>query len=155
MEKLQIPPDETGYTIKDGTETVATILKGGAARYRRDIKNSSSMLSAQWTTDREGYKYLRLFYRLITENCANPFLIDLMVDDYELTEHVVNFVPGSMVLESVSGFTHVVKADLEIRPQATASLQATYLELYKSFGSDITLFEDMFNTVININMARL
>ena len=155
MDKLILPPDETGYSIKDGIEVVATQLKGGAARYRKDIKNSTSQLSVQWTTDREGFKYLRLFYRLVATNGATPFLIDLIVDDYELTEHVANFIPGSMTIDTVSGFTFVVKAELEIKPQATAELQSAYLELYKSFGSDIAKFEEMFNTIINVNLPRL
>lgn len=155
MDKLMLPPDESGYSIKDGVEVVATQLKGGAARYRKDIKNSTSQLSVQWTTDREGFKYLRLFYRLVAANGATPFLIDLIVDDYELTEHVANFIPGTMTIDAISGLTFVVKADLEIKPQDNSALQGSYLELYKSFGSDISKFEDIFNTIININLPRL
>lgn len=155
MEKFLIPPDEEGYSFSKGQEVIAIALKGGISSYRKDIKNASSRLSVQWTLDREGYKYFNLFFGLSINNGADPFLIDLLMDSYELTEHVVYFIPGTRKLAKTSGFTFIVEAELEVRMNQPTTNDNMYLEAYKRLGNGVFYYEDLFNTTINHKFPNL
>lgn len=113
LPKLFITPDSDSYSVVDGKEVLGVQLDGGAGRYRRDIVGASSTITVKWTTDAEGYLTLRDFYDS-TGKGANPFLIDLIWEAPELTEHQAHFIPGSFKLDGQEGRTYIVSAELEV-----------------------------------------
>lgn len=154
--KFIIPPDNSAYSVTDGKEIVATQLDGGAARYRQDIIGATSTVNVSWILGRNEYKYLRSFYRGITGKGATPFLIDLILDDFELTEHKVYFIPGSMQLTGQKGLTHWVSAQLEVYPNEDTD-KGNFAYIYNEFGSiEVFIYaEDKLNTIVNINWPQV
>lgn len=150
ISKLIIPPDNSSYTVADGKEVVSTVLDGGAARYRRDILGATSTVSATWILGRDEYKYLRSFYRGVTQKGALPFLIDLVLDSFELTEHKAYFLPGSMQLTGQKGLTHWVSAQLEVYPKEDID-NGDFASVYSEFGNipNFLLNEDILQVVVN------
>lgn len=150
ISKLIIPPDNSSYTVADGKEVVSTVLDGGAARYRRDILGATSTVSVTWILGRDEYKYLRSFYRGVTQKGALPFLIDLVLDSFELTEHKAYFLPGSMQLTGQKGLTHWVSAQLEVYPKEDID-NGDFASVYSEFGNipNFLLNEDILQVVVN------
>jgi hypothetical protein len=148
MQKFVIPPDNSQYSATDGKEVVATQLDGGAARYRRDIIGATSTVNVAWILDTIDYKYLRSFYRGLTGKGASPFLIDLILDEAELTEHKVYFVPGSMQLTGQKGLTYWVSAQLEVYPNEDTDNGNAAL-MYNAMGKNWQKFEDKLNDIVN------
>ena len=117
LTKFTIAPNQAGYTAKDGKETLYVKLDGGAGRFRSDVLNSASMVNVQWTFNKEEYRYFRAFYNSVTQSGALPFLIDLILDSDELTEHEARFMPDSISVGNIvatQNFT--VSAMLEVTP---------------------------------------
>lgn len=148
MTKFIIPPDNSAYSVTDGKEVVATQLDGGAARYRRDIIGATSTVAVSWILGRDEYLYLRSFYRGITGKGAVPFLIDLILDDYELTEHKAYFIPGSMQLTQQKGLTHWVSAQLEVVPNEDTD-KGDFAYIYNALGSSWKLWLDKLDVIVN------
>lgn len=113
MEKLELAPDDDGYTVTPSSEVILTVVEGGPSRVRRDLLGSSTKVTCTWTVGEEDYQYLRAFY-LASLSGASKFRLDLIVDTPEPVERVVRFLSGSMKLRSQSAFTYVVTAELEV-----------------------------------------
>lgn len=148
MTKFIIPPDNSAYSATDGKEVVATQLDGGAARYRRDIIGATSTVNASWVLGRDEYKYLRSFYRGITGKGATPFLIDLILDEYEPIEHKVYFIPGSMQLTAQKGLTHWVSAQLEVYPNEDTD-NGDFAYIYGAIGPNWATLLDKLDVIVN------
>jgi hypothetical protein len=137
LTKFAIAPNQSGYSVKDGKETLSAKLDGGTSRYRRDVLNSSSMVNVQWTLNQEEFRYFRAFYNGTTVSGSLPFLIDLVLDLGELTEHEAYFVPDSVQTNQVvatQNFT--VSAQLEVKPTPEdAEHDSTLVMLYNEYGS--------------------
>jgi phage pi2 protein 07 len=146
--KFIIPPDSSAYSVSDGNEVVSTKLDGGASRYRRDMIGATSTVNVSWILGRDEFKYLRSFYRGITGKGAEPFLIDLILDDYELTEHVVHFVEGSMQLTSQKGLTYWVSAQLEVTPNEDLD-NGGFAYVYNEFGANWQYNLDQLQIIVN------
>tara|TARA_Y100001973_G_C5206110_1_gene341641 strand:+ start:471 stop:947 length:477 start_codon:yes stop_codon:yes gene_type:complete len=153
MNKMTIPPDQSGYSVTDGNEVVATKLDGGASRYRRDILGATSTVTVQWSVGPDVYRYLRAFYKTATANGSSPFLIDLLLDEPSLTEHKAYFVPGSMRLQSQKGLQYVVAAQLEVTPDLpdTAYDEAIVL-MYEEYGTDAPAFLNQLEQLANVDL---
>lgn len=148
MQKFVIPPDNSQYSATDGKEVVGTQLDGGAARYRRDIIGATSTVNVAWILGTNDYKYLRSFYRGITGKGATPFLINLILDEFELTEHKAYFVPGSLQLTQQKGLTYWVSAQLEVYPNEDTD-NGSFAYMYNAMGPDWQKFEDKLNVIVN------
>lgn len=141
MYKLTIPPNKEGYSVTGGTEVIGVQLDGGASRYRRDVIGATSRVSVQWSLSQGAYDYMRAFYRTATVNGSAPFLVDLLMDEPQLTEHTVYFVPGSMKLSGVAGLTHYVSAELEVYPKPRdEEYDIALLMLYTEYGDNVAQF---------------
>jgi len=150
LDKLMIPPDKNGYSFADGTETISIKLDGGLSRYRKDVLKSSFVVNVQWTIGEKDYRYLRSFYRGITESGSKAFLMDILVDrGCELTEHECFFIPGSFTTNNVSGETFTVSAQIECKLVGLADTDQEYVYWYNAFGGYTIYYEDLFNTIIN------
>lgn len=157
LTRLNLPPDQTGYSVTDGNEVLSAKLDGGASRFRRDILGSTSNVTVQWSVGPQEYKYLRSFYKAFLSSGSKPFSIELIVDEADLTEHKAYFVPGSMRLQSQSGLQYVVAAQLEIYPlELDIEQETNFVILFSEFGKNwesvFPIFEDDFNTIINFSL---
>lgn len=132
--ELVIPPDQAGYAASDGSEVVSAKLDGGASRRRRDIIGATSTVNVAWTCNEPKFKYLRSFYRAVTQSGATPFNVGLLLDEPEITMHKAYFVSGSMQLQSQRGLTYVVVAQLEVYPLPVKQSDANYVEFYNALG---------------------
>lgn len=156
VQKLVLPPDQSGYAVTDGEEVLRQQLDGGRGRYRRDIINSSSMVNVQWSVGPENYQYLRSFYKVLSRT-SEPFKIDLYVDSPVLTEHDANFVPNTMRLLSQSGLTFVVGCQLEIMPIDTEEFDNSLLELVGIYGSpeQVQLILNGLEKLVNVDLPGI
>lgn len=159
MTKLKLAPDNSNYSVTDGREVLATQLSGGAARYRRDVIGAPSRVTVQWILDREEYRYLRAFYKVVTQSGSEPFLIDLILDVPELTEHTAYFIPESMALTGQKGLSHTVSAQLDVKPldmDETAAIDL--VNVFNYFGpqwaSSFPPLDDQLNTLMNISIPE-
>lgn len=157
LTKFILPPDNSSYGVTSGKEVVATMLDGGAARYRRDILGATSTVDCVWIIGPTEYKYARSFYRALTTSGSKPFLIDLILDEPELTEHKAYFVPGSFKLTGQKGLMYWISAQLEVYPaEINVSAEIDFAAMYSNFGPNYAnIFpplEDAFNTSINVNI---
>lgn len=154
MTKFIYPPDQQGYSFKDGAETISTMLSGGSSRFRLDKIGASYHLNLQWNLDAAGYKYARIFYRTITASGSLPFTIDLFDDYGELREHTVHFVPGTFGLRRQQGLAFYVGCSVEVQPFESALTDADYIYLYNEFGAEYEDFMDQLNTLMNVTLAN-
>lgn len=157
LTKFIYPPENSAYSVADGKEVVSTQLDGGAARYRRDIIGATSTVGVSWIFGPDEYKYLRSFYRAVTLKGSKPFRIDLILDEPELTEHKAYFIPGSMQLTAQKGLTYWASAQLEVYPaEIDYAAESAFVALFSEYGKDweslFPIFENGFNTVINIDV---
>jgi hypothetical protein len=144
--ELKIPPDQAGYAVTDGSEVVSIKLDGGASRRRRDIIGATSTVNVTWNCNDVKFKYLRSFYRAVSESGALPFNIGLILDEPDITLHKAYFVPGSFSLQSQSGLTYVVVAQLEVCPLPVDPNAVDFVTMYNEFGEDSA---DMLSQTIN------
>lgn len=160
LTKFSLPPDSSAYSVTDGKEVVATQLDGGAARYRRDILGATSTINCTWILGPQAYKYFRSFYKAITASGSKPFLIDLILDEFVLTEHKAYFIPGSIQLTAQKGLTYWVSAQLEAYPiQTDLQSEADFAGIYGEFGENwqvsFPAFEDELDVMINETLPEL
>ncbi len=115
MDKLVLPPEQSGYSAAPGVEAVYTELDGGLGRYRQDILGAAARVTASWLLNPTDYRYMVAFYHS-KRGGALPFLIDLVLDSNALTEYTAHFVPGTWKVTGVEGQSYRVAADLEVTP---------------------------------------
>ena len=112
--KLQVQPESSSYNLNFGQEALRTELEGGLGRYRQDIVGASTKLQGiQFRCDPEQYEYLLAFWRNETKRGAEPFEMDLYLDNADLVECVCHFM-SPITLSQQSGLTFVVSADIEV-----------------------------------------
>lgn len=136
MYKLVIPPNQSGYSVSVGQETISTKLDGGASRFRVDILNASSDVTCSWTVGQDNYEYLRMFYLVNIKNGNEPFLIDLILDSPTPTQYTARFIPGTWGLTGQRGHTYTVGCQLEIEAiEHDYEYDETVIWLVSEYGS--------------------
>jgi len=137
LTKFAIAPNQAGYSVTDGQETISQKLDGGKGRYRLDVLNSSRAVNVRWNFNESEYLYFRAFYNTITVSGSLPFLIDLVIDSSALTEHEAHFVTKSVSLsQTIAGKQFTVGAQLEIKPDIPdAEYDETIVMLVDEYGS--------------------
>lgn len=136
MNKMSIPPDQSGYAVTPGSGTKRTELDGGLGRYRRDILNQSSLVNCSWTVNREEYNYLMAFFRINEKNGGDGFYVDLILDTQEPTEYIAHIVPGSWSLTQQRGTGYTVAAQLEVEAiEHDYEYDQSLIDIYEAYGS--------------------
>ena len=137
MDKISIPPDQSGYTVSNGSGIKSTKLDGGLGRYRLDILNNSSSVTCAWTVNRAEYNYLMAFFRVNEKKGGAAFLIDLILDNYYPEERTARLIPGSWGLTQQSGTGYVVGCQLEVEAIETDSeYDQGLIDVIGAYGSD-------------------
>ena len=133
--KFVLAPTQASYSVRDGEATLSVRLDGGASRYRRDVLNANRIVTCEWRLSAGDFQYFRAFYNTETVSGSGGFLIDLIIDDADLTEHEAHFVPNTVQMSVVSGTTYSVRADLEVQPIARdAVYDASLVDVYEAYG---------------------
>lgn len=112
--KLNLHPQKSGYAVNFGSEIISTNENGPVGVYRRSYLNAARRVPVKWLTEAAGYNYLQSAYRNFVMSGGEPFLIDLLMDEQDLTEHRACFVPGSFGLSEQRGDAYTVSAILEV-----------------------------------------
>jgi hypothetical protein len=157
LTKFIIPPEATGYSMEDPNEVIAIKLDGGASRYRRDKVGGTSRVTVKWSFDRDEYHYFRAFYRSLLGRGAQPFLIDLVIDLADPTEHTAYFVPGTVRLQEQRGHYYGVTAELEayqtpLDETEELNFAALFSEFGATYATDFPPLEDVLNEVVNVQL---
>jgi len=155
--KFVIPPNQNSYRVKDGETTIAVKLDGGASRYRRDILNAYYTVDCEWRLSQDDYQYFRAFYNTETTSGSLPFLIDLITDEADLTEHEAQFIPDTIQLSVYNGAYFTVRAQLEVKPiPRDATLDATLVMLFSEYGGDVEArgMLDQLEQLTNVDFAE-
>lgn len=155
MRLFAIPPDKASYAVDDANAVIATTVASGATRYRKDMFGARPRINVQWTCDRDKYQYVRSFFRAIVDEGSLPFELDLIIDNPGLTRHECHFIPGSLKLTAHSGFTYIVSAQIEATPRLVNEFDFEFVYIYDNFGSYFPLYDDMLNTIVNIDLPRI
>jgi hypothetical protein len=121
LPKLTLPPDQAQYAAKQYPTSVSTKLDGGASRFRADELGAAFLLDVQWTMSAANFLYLNAFYRTAVNNGADPFQIDLLIDDGIMRTYTAHFLPGTYGLIQQEGETFTVSAQIEVIPDPTYS----------------------------------
>src|SRR5574340_43209 len=118
MAKFPYAPDQDGFGVEAGEESVMVKLAGGRPRIRRDIIGAWSTTECQWTCNPTMFNAIQVFYDTTIEHGSLQFTIDLYSKNANaLTEHEAIIVPGSYKpIESHKGQTFVVRATLMFNP---------------------------------------
>lgn len=152
MDLLDLTPSQDGYSMADAASSVASDLKGGLSRTRRDLLDASYSVDLSWKLNRARYDVLRAFH---DAHRGVPFLMDLVADSPFLTRHTVTFVTGSFQLASVEGATYVVNASLEVIPiPPDAETDETIIFLFETYGGDpgTDALTNMLERLVNVVM---
>lgn len=152
MYKLSLTPDQAGYSIdEDGTASY-TKLRGGAGRYRRDLLNATVKVNLQWSCTADEFEYLKTFWRL-TNNGVEPFLMDLIIHDGALTEHICRFIPKSFKTTSYKNGNSIVQAVLEVEPLVgDPAMDEGVVTSFEAFGNDGSECYAILATLVNVDM---
>lgn len=150
--KLSIAPDQDGYQLENSMSSFGNKLGGGAMRIRRDYLNAPYKVTVTWTLDADEFNYIKTFHRFIDDG-NQPFLMDLLVDNSELTEHECRFLPGQFKLGTVKGMVRKVSAQLEVVPlPADDAYDEGLVTTYEAFGSKGSESYSLLAQIINVDM---
>lgn len=118
-----LQPESAGYSASYSPNDFLRVqLKGGLARYRRDLIGSSMPVTCQWRLTDIEYEYFTTFYRDSILSGSQFFLIDALIDGPQVRRYIAHFVSPWRLTEQ-SGLTYVVQAELEI----TSPTGTTYM----------------------------
>lgn len=152
LTKFIYPPESSGYSTEDPAEVISIKLDGGAPRYRRDKTGSTYKVSVRWVFDQVQYRYFRAFFNVFINRGADPFLIDLILDYAEPTEHKAYFVPGTIRLTEQRGHYYGVTAELDAYPnELDEELETDFVYMVNEFGDNWQYDEDVLNTIVNLD----
>jgi len=152
--KFVLAPTQASYGVRDGQTTLSVKLDGGASRYRRDVLNATRAVSCEWVLSAEDFLYFRTFYNTETVSGSGSFLIDLIIDDADLTEHEAHFVPNTVQMSVLSGTTYSVRADLEAKPITRDALyDAAIVDVYDAYGGTVAARAvlNQFEQLVNVD----
>ena len=152
MDLLNLTPSRSRYSLREGSPNLTTRLKGGLSRSRRDLVDMSYSATVSWRVGPQAYAALCDFYET---HRGVTFLLDLIVDQPELTRHQVNFEPGTFRLESVSGSAYVVSATLEVRPLAVdESVDEAVMDLFEIYGAETGALLALLEQLVNVDLPE-
>lgn len=156
MRKLRLIPQQSSYSVEDGTDVIRTELDGGAGRYRRDVVGSASRATVAWNLTQAEYAYMRAFYRTATQYGSEPFLMDMVLNSPDLTEHKAFFFPGSLKLNSIKGLTYSVSAEVEVVPNVEdTDFDTSLLDLFDAYDGSYVPTLNQLEQFTNIDILAV
>lgn len=114
-------PEQDGYGVDRGTESVSIQLDGGPARVRQDSLGMPSEVRVSWTVDETEYAALIGFFRERVQKRTRFFRIPLIIDTPSLVNYLARVIGKPERLASTKGLTFEVQATLEVLPNPIRS----------------------------------
>jgi hypothetical protein len=114
-------PEQDGYRLRRGNESVSIRLDGGASRVRRDVVGASHTAECTWLLDHDEYTALTGFFRERLQSRTRLFRIPLLIDTAVTVNYLARPLDAPEELGSTRGRMHTVRATLEVIPNPIKS----------------------------------
>lgn len=115
-------PEQGGYRVRRGNDSIAIRLDGGPARVRRDSLGTPHQVSVTFMCTEEEYTGLIGFCRERAQSRTRFFRIPLLIDVPVAVNYRARILDEPEALESTRGLTFLVGATLEVLPNPIKSL---------------------------------
>jgi len=154
LPKLNLTPAQDGYSVTDPDDAVLRAkVSAGPSRTRLDMLGATSTVAVAFHLTDAEYQYWRAFFRGVIGYGSQPFLMDLLMDQPDVTEHEVKIVPGSTRLTGQRGLLYVVVATLEVKPNTEdADMDAAIAMLYAEYGEDAPNILADLEKLVNVDL---
>lgn len=159
MNLLQIPLSNDQYSVqKSADEYVRVQLEGGAGRYGKDLFGISDLVTVSFILSPNEYNYLKAFYDYSIAT-GDPFLMNLMIDRFELLPYECRFMPSTFRLTGTKGLNVFVTATVEailygeLIP-SNEDLFALITEFGVEYEKPFVDFEDKLNIIVNVDLPK-
>lgn len=126
-------PEQDGYRLRRGSESVTTRLDGGASRVRRDILGASHEATCTFMLTDEEYTSFEGLFREQLASRTSLFRIPLLIDTPTPVNHLVRVLDDPEELASTRGLTYVVQVRFEVIPNPMKS----YSLVLENFGDPL------------------
>ena len=113
MNKLDLCPLQSSYSVKYGTSVERIALRGGFGRYIQTKNAKKHLVDVSFTLREDDFIYFRAFY-LNWQLNPLPFLMSLIIEDSEFREYIAQFVPESFSFNELNGNVFKVSAQLVV-----------------------------------------
>jgi len=141
MNKLDLCPLQSSYSVKYGTSVERIALKGGFGRYVQTKNAKKHLVDVSFTLREDDFIYFRAFY-LNWQLNPLPFLMSLIIEDSEFREYIAQFVPESFSFNELKGNIFKVSAQIVV---VTSEVQILTSKPYP------VLTTDFIESLIKIN----
>lgn len=157
LPKLNLTPAQDGYAVADADDQVLRAkVSAGPSRTRLDMLGAPSDVAVTFHLTDAEYQYWRAFFRSTIGYGSLPFLMDLLLDQPDLTEHEVKIVPGSTRLSGQRGLLYVVQARLEVKPSMEdADLDEAIAMLFAEYGDDAPNILALLEKLVNVDLPLI
>lgn len=91
MNRLDLTPLQSGYSVEYGDGILTQDLGAGMPRQRADFIGAVHKASATFNLTKEDYNYLMAFYRVYQRNPV-PFLVGLILDTPVKQDYTCRFI---------------------------------------------------------------
>ncbi len=136
LAKLNLAAPQEGYSVDDGEAVRRAKMSAGLSRIRLDHLDAAQEVDVTLVMSDSEFNYWRSFHRAILVRGSLPFLLDLMIDDSDVSEYTVQIIPGTMQ-ETVRGHAHFVQLRLEVEAsEANMEYDETLVMLYDLYGEE-------------------
>lgn len=113
MNKLDLCPLQSSYSVKYGTSVDRIALRGGFGRYVQTKNAKKHLVDLAFTLREDDFIYFRAFY-LNWQLNPLPFLMSLIIEDSEFREYIAQFVPDSFNFNELNGSVFSVSAQVVV-----------------------------------------
>lgn len=113
MNKLDLCPLQSSYSVKYGTSVERIALRGGFGRYVQTKNAKKHLVDLAFTLREDDFIYFRAFY-LNWQLNPLPFLMSLIIEDSEFREYIAQFVPDSFNFNELNGSVFSVSAQVVV-----------------------------------------
>lgn len=151
--KFRYAPQVDGYTIKPADQLSYIYTDGGAPRKRLRQLNGWDSLNVTWFLHNESYLYFMAFYQGTTKYGSLNFYLDLQINNFEMEQYEVCFVPSSIQVNNLGANNIKVSCSLLVKPN-TNLLGADYVSLINEFGENYSVPLDLLDLIINTNLPN-
>lgn len=133
MRKLKLPADRASYSPSWSASGRSTEDPAPASLFAPGPRASGGPVSVRWRCTEDEYSYLSAFLRL-TGNGAQPFLVDLIMDDSQPTEYAATLQGGTLSLAEVVGGLRTVTGTLYAVPTDRRAVRDAAAAAYSLIG---------------------
>lgn len=113
MNRLDLCPLQSSYSVKYGTSVERIALRGGFGRYIQTKNAKKHLVDVSFTLREDDFIYFRAFY-LNWQLNPLPFLMSLIIEDSEFREYIAQFVPESFAFNELKGNIFKVSAQVVV-----------------------------------------